>query len=496
MSARQVRASRCGHGSSRTAPRLSLSALALLLGVAGCASSVNSVSPPAVTAGGPAFNLTVLGTGFSNTSNVQWNGASRSTQYVSATELVAQINAADIAATGSASITVTSSDSISGSSSSSSSDSSSSQSNAKTISIVPPSIDAADYQIDPAHDGAISFASVSFPSSPAWRASLGAGTPSNVVVADGKVFLTISASSGTQLIALQQSNGATAWGPTTIPTTTAGTADVAYDSGRVFVSGGSTLYAYDAGSGALDWSAAFGATAAGAPNAADGLVYVVVSGNATLYALDEGTGAITWQQPLSYASGTLAATADGIYVTATTTGCYTIDFRPATGEVIWDTSAGTGSCPLLAEGTPIVANQLVYSPDSSGTSIFAAETGSSSGTLADSLPAAFTSSAGYFPQGANLDAINLSDSTVAWTFNGDGSQLTASPIIVNTYVITGSSDGFVYAIDETSGKQVWSQTLGSQVEQLSAGDGLLVVVDETSNDNSGTVTAYTLSASP
>ncbi len=496
MSTKQLRAPKCGPGQPHAAPRLPLMPLAVLLGVAGCTTSVNSVSPPAVTAGGPAFNLTVLGSGFSSTSNVQWNGATRSTTFVSATELVAQINAADIATTGSASVTVASSDSIGGTSTTPSSTGSNTVSNAETISIVPPSIDATDYQIDPAHDGAVSFASVSFPSSPAWRARLGAGTPSNVVIADGKVFLTVGTSGGWQLIALQQSNGATAWGPMTLPTVGTGSADVAYDNGQVFVSGGSSVYAYDAGSGALNWTAGFGVGSAGAPNAADGLVYVIDSGTATLYALDEGTGAITWQQPLSYASGTLAATADGLYVTATTTGCYTIDFRPATGEVIWDSSEGTSACPLLDEGTPIVSNELVYSPNSSGTAIFAAETGGSSGTLADSLPAAFSSSMVYFPQGASLDAVNLSDSTVAWTFNGDGSQLTAVPIIVNTSVITGSSDGFVYAVDETSGKQVWSQTPGGQVEQLSAGDGLLIAVDEASDDSSGTVIAYTISANP
>jgi outer membrane protein assembly factor BamB len=492
----------------RGAPRLSFVPLAFLLGLtAGCTTAVDSVSPPSVAAGGPAFKLTVLGRGFSGSSTVQWNGTSRSTTFVSATELVAQINTADIAATGNASITVTGPDSIGASSGSGTSGSgSTATSNARSISIVSPSVDAADYQIDPLHDGAMTFTSVSFPSSPVWRASLGAGTPSNVVIADGKVFLSTGSSAGSRLLALQQSNGATAWGPKTLPAAASG--DVAYDNGRVFVSGGDSLYAYDAGNGSLDWTAALGATSAGPPTAADGLVYVIVSGNATLYALDETTGAITWQQSLSAASGTMAATADGLYVTATTSGCHTIDFRPATGEVIWDSAESTGYCPLAAEGTPIVANQLVYSPDSSGTSIFAAETGSSSGTLADPLPAAFTGNTSatvdtaYFPLGANLDAVNLTDGTVTWTFNGDGSELTALPVIVNDqtanvqYVITGSSDGFLYAIEGASGKQAWTQALGGQVRQLAAGDGLLLAVDETNSDGSGTLTAYTISTNP
>ena len=467
--------------------------LAVLLGVlAGCTASVSSVSPNSVAAGGPPFSLTVLGKGFTEESAVQWNGAKRATTFVSATELLAQINAADIAATGSASVTVSNPFPSGGTSSTGS--------NAETISIVAPSIDATDFQTDPAHDGAVTFASVSFPAKATWRVSLGAGAPSNLVIADDRVFLTIGTSAGSELLALTQATGATAWGPKAIAGVAAGSAGVAYDNGRVFVadneSGASSIYAYDAGTGALDWSATLDAGPAGAPTATDGLVYVVVTGSATLYALDESTGTVSWQQPLSTAGGMAAVSADGVYVTATSTGCYTFDFRPATGEVIWSSADGIGLCPQTTGTTPIVANQLVYSPSSSGTAIFAAETGGSSGTLADSLPAAFTTNMAYFPEGPNLDAVTLSDGTVAWTFNGNGSALTALPIVVNQYVITGSTAGSVYALDGTSGKTLWTQTSGGEVTQLAAGDGLLLVLNETNSDSGGTLTAYTLSASP
>jgi hypothetical protein len=66
----------------------------------------SSLSPASTTAGGAAFTLTVNGSSFVNGSTVQWNGTSRSTTYVSATQLTAAITAADIATTGSASVTV------------------------------------------------------------------------------------------------------------------------------------------------------------------------------------------------------------------------------------------------------------------------------------------------------------------------------------------------------------------------------------------------------
>jgi outer membrane protein assembly factor BamB len=467
--------------------------LAVILGMlSGCTAAVSSLSPSSVAAGGPPFSLTVLGKGFTQQSAVQWNGAKRATTYVSATELVAQIDAADIAATGSASVTVNNPYTTGATSSTAS--------NAKTISIVAPSIDATAFQIDPAHDGAMTFASVSFPATATWRVTLGAGAPSNLVIADDRVFLTLGTSAGAQLLALTQATGATAWGPKAIAGVPAGSAGVAYDNGRVFVadneSGISSLDAYDAATGALDWSTAFDAGPAGAPTAADGLVYLIVTGNATLYALDESTGAISWQQPLSSARGISAVTADGVYVMATSAGCSTLDLRPATGEVIWNSSDGAGFCPQSADGTPIIANQQVYSPSSSGTSIFSAETGGSTGTLADSLPAAFSTNMAYFPVSPNLDAVSLADGTVAWTFNGNGSNLTALPILVNQYVITGSSGGSVYALDGASGRTVWTQTAAGQVAQLAAGDGLLVVLNETNNDGGGTLTAYTLAINP
>jgi len=477
----------------------------LAVTVAGCTENVTSISPTSVTEAGPAFKLTVLGSGFASGDTVQWNGSNRSTTYVSTTELIAQINAADIAATGNASITVTN---PAAAALGTSSTSGSSGSNTETLSIVAPTGDANAYQIDPAHDGAATLASgtATFPPPSSWHVNIGSGAPSNVVIADGMIFLTTGTSGGSQLLALSQSNGGTAWGPVAISGTTGGSAGVAYDSEQVFVTqdqsgigGGSTLYAYNAATGALNWSAALGGASPGAPTVADGYVYVIVGGSATLYALNETTGAIAWDQPLTTASGTPAVTADGVYVAATTSGCFTIDFRPATGEVIWDTSNGTLYCPQGA--TPAVANGLAYSSNTSALAIFDAETGdNSTGTLAYSLPAAFNGNTAYFLQGPRLEAINLTEEapsdTVQWTFNGDN-ELNTPPIVVNDqYVITGSSTGNLYAVDTTSGSSVWTQSLGNNIVQMAVGDGLLVAVTETGNDNSGTLTAYTISTGP
>jgi uncharacterized protein (TIGR03437 family) len=62
--------------------------------------------PMSVTAGGPAFVLTVTGTGFLSGATVQWNGTTLATTYVSATQLTASVPQALTALPGSATIVV------------------------------------------------------------------------------------------------------------------------------------------------------------------------------------------------------------------------------------------------------------------------------------------------------------------------------------------------------------------------------------------------------
>jgi Tol biopolymer transport system component len=73
--------------------------------------SITSLSPPSAVAGGPAFCLTVNGSGFISSSQVAWNGSPRQPSAncsgATATALTVQINAADIANPGSAKVTVT-----------------------------------------------------------------------------------------------------------------------------------------------------------------------------------------------------------------------------------------------------------------------------------------------------------------------------------------------------------------------------------------------------
>src|SRR5207247_3776390 len=68
--------------------------------------TLSSLSPSSATAGGAAFTLTVTGTNFVSSSVVQWNGAPRTTTFVSSTQLTAAIGSSHISVAGSAQVTV------------------------------------------------------------------------------------------------------------------------------------------------------------------------------------------------------------------------------------------------------------------------------------------------------------------------------------------------------------------------------------------------------
>lgn len=69
--------------------------------------TISSISPSSATAGGAGFTLTVNGTNFVNgASTIRWDGSSRTTTYMSPTQLTASIPASDVASGGTANVTV------------------------------------------------------------------------------------------------------------------------------------------------------------------------------------------------------------------------------------------------------------------------------------------------------------------------------------------------------------------------------------------------------
>lgn len=436
--------------------------------------TVTEVSPTKVPAGNSNFTITVIGAGFANGATIDWGSTSLATTYVSSTELRATVSAALVASTGTVQVTVVNAASQGGTTSS-----------PTAVTITPPSKDAVALQINSAHTGSITFNSVTLPTVASWSISVG-GAPSYALIANGIVYVAVSTGSGnSQLLALNGSTGATVWGPIAL----SGSGMIAYDSGIIFVTGGtylaSILTAIDAATGNPRWSTTIADAIQGAPPvAANGLVYTM--GDGTVQAFDEQTGAPVWQGGLTGTNGTVAVTVDGVYAAQP---CMAARWQPATGAVIW--SANTG-CDGGGGATPVVGGGKLFAPigvASYNGNIYDPESGILLGAFSYSTLPAVTSSNAYTLSASTLQGVALSNNQVLWSFAGDGG-LVYSPVVVNSYVFVGSSSGKLYALDAASGavQQTWS--LGAAPTALSAGDGLLIV------PAGNTVNAFVLSTNP
>jgi IPT/TIG domain/Bacterial pre-peptidase C-terminal domain len=67
---------------------------------------LDSISPSSTTAGGGLFTLTANGANFISGSVIRWGGASRTTTFLSSTQLTAAVTASDIATSGTIQVTV------------------------------------------------------------------------------------------------------------------------------------------------------------------------------------------------------------------------------------------------------------------------------------------------------------------------------------------------------------------------------------------------------
>ncbi|MDN5864520.1 MAG: PQQ-binding-like beta-propeller repeat protein [Gammaproteobacteria bacterium] len=431
--------------------------------------------PDATVEGGPDFTLTLIGDGFGPDSQVKWNGGSHATDFVSSTELTAQIGAADIANAGTATVAVLN-------------PAPGGSSDPATFTIKPYVSDAVAFQIDANHSGVMHFNPVSFPSQSAWSVDVG-GEPSYALIADDKVFVTVEVNGNARLLALDQTTGTPVWGPVALSYT----ANAAYDAGSVFVVSSSPfsesafMQAYDTGTGSLEWSIRLEGQRdfTSGPTALNGFVYTGGAGTGgTLYAVDENDGTIVWTQGVENgANSTPAVSADGVYVAYP---CHTYDFRPATGELVWQDSVG---CTGGGGASPVVANGKLYAPNGFGSydgAVFDAETGDLLGSYVADNPPAIAQDDGYFLQNGILYDIDLGNGSIVWGFAGDG-DLVTSPIVINQYVFVGASSGNLYALDRQTGQQVWQIDVGApippgagwgaamQLTGLSAGHGLLIV---------------------
>jgi outer membrane protein assembly factor BamB len=280
------------------------------------------------------------------------------------------------------------------------------------------------------------------------------------------------------LYCLNEATGSLLWS-----TTGSGSRAQAYDNGQIFIlSLGGTLHAFNAATGASNWSIQlpsqdFTAT----PTATNGTVYAAGEGGAGLvYAVDEADGSIEWTGTVENGDqSSPAIDSGGVFVSYS---CQDYDFSLATGALVWHYDNG---CSGGGGKTEAVANGQVFDRENGGI-VFSESSGAQVGSFASDRIPALNSTIECFLSSGTLTVKSVASGAVLWTFRGDGS-LNSAPLIIDQTVIIGSGTGNVYALNATTGQQIWSgnagallpapdeQNLGQPLTGFAAGEGYLIV---------------------
>ena len=342
------------------------------------------------------------------------------------------------------------------------------------------------YLVNAAHTDDVQSSGLTLPLAVAWTASFWAQV-SYPLIAQGHVYVTaLEANMSPAVFAFDALTGAMAW---KVMLGSGESASIAYDSGRLFVieSGASfagPLLALDATSGTQLWSAApngqffFDAP----PVAYGGAVYVYGSETgATVYAFDESTGQGLWSQNVNGGGvGSPVVSDMGVFVSL---GCQSWSaFAPLSGSLLW---SHEGSCTGGGESTPVLFGGTLFGSDPMGSLALDVRSGATIGTFAADLPPAFEGTLGFTIAGGALRALDATLTTVRWTFPGDG-RLSTAPLVAGGYVFVGSTEGNIFAVDESTGREAWSDNVSfpltlregftsSPYATPAVGDGVLAV---------------------
>lgn len=444
--------------------------------------SILRLVPSSAGRGCPDVTLQVLGAGFQPGAIVQWNGASRPTNFVSGTLLTAVISAADLRAPGSASVTVLNPGNPG------------STTNPLPFAVFP--VDAVSAGSNPAHTQSFWFNALSLPSSPRWSLP-GWINPKASVTGFGRIFSPGQVGNTWVLLAIDAATGATTW-TIQLP----GTSGLCLDGNSLYVfseanSGGTvglSLQAVDPATGRTIWNTALPSQGfvAGPPVAANGTVYAIGMGSgATLFAVDEAQGKVLWQQQAALAPGsTPAVSPDGVYLAGAS---QILCLDPSSGKTKW-----TYSAPITSmTGTPVLANGLLYSASLIDPQILVlnAETGAYQGILPFYRMPLFISQGMIVMLDDTWVCLDRSGS-VLWR-SGPGFSTGGQAILVNGMLIAsigtaGIPNGFT-CLDAGTGTALWTQFVPSETISFTVGGGLLLMEGGLIQ---GTFTAYSLSAQP
>jgi len=244
-----------------------------------------------------------------------------------------------------------------------------------------------------------------------------------------------------------------------------------------------TLTRQNVGTLALGWSVPVGA-GVGTPTVTDGSTAYVASGDDYLYALDMATGAQKWRFQTSFygESGSWIAIAGGTiyaapcFVGSNTQGAGLCALSTKTGKLKWSwyASCNCGPLPSIVVG-PVVSNATVVFAyhaggaygkmyvialsAASGALLWqtVAGDGNPSGSMGPNLPAISGGNV-YVGTDTGICSLTLTGGSVNWCSGPNamsGSPAVSKGVVYVTNGNTGSGQPSLYALNATTGAQVW-----------------------------------------
>jgi eukaryotic-like serine/threonine-protein kinase len=325
-----------------------------------------------------------------------------------------------------------------------------------TVTQVAASADWPMYGFDATHAGANpnehTLSTATVPNlSVAWNASVYSSTSwSSVAVAGGMVYAQTS-----QLYAYNASTGALVWtanvpgngGPASSPAVANGVVYAASYTG--------SLYALNATTGATIWSDTVAANlpSQSAPAVANGTVYEGWD-DGYLHAFNAQTGAQEWSFNVGTDIYSSPSVANGIVYLTAGSSLYALDAN--TGVHLWTYSVGSNpSTPAVVNGTVYVVASNLYALNATTGAL---QWSASTGLFIPTYCSLAVSNGLIYLYSGDVHAFSAATGAPVWHSTTGNTPATpaSSPVVANGVVYTGSGASAFYAYDAQTGAQLWT----------------------------------------
>ncbi|WIG58473.1 MAG: hypothetical protein OJF49_001219 [Ktedonobacterales bacterium] len=309
--------------------------------------------------------------------------------------------------------------------------------------------------------------------------------------------------SGTVLVAMQISDGATRWRfpdehrMYTVPMLAGGLVYTTTVEGM--------MYALQTSDGVEMWAFEAGQIITASPTVADGLIYVAPAVNAPeqpyVYVLDASTGILLWSAPVPDSTAHRLTVHAGVLYISTHRGCAALS--ATTGALLWSRDLppwGPCSAPVAIGDTVCLSTRTMprpvrredgtieHAPGGGQVVALRASDGAHlwqrdlDGAHSPTELAAFDdvlyvgSDAASFDAAGNASvyALRSQDGAIIWQATTAGERL-ATPVATSDAVYVGASDGCVYALRANDGTRLWQTFTSTAVSVAMAISGELTI---------------------